>query len=67
MSVEIPMGVQARDVVSGFTGMVIARAEYLYEESQVLVAARTGQGSVDSRWIAERRVEQTDAKAPGFG
>lgn len=68
MAEPFQLGEQGRDVVTGFVGTVIARAEYLYEETSLLVVAETKQAAVDSRWIPETRVEPTGAKSqpPGF-
>lgn len=66
MAETVGLGEKGRDVVTGFVGTVIARAEYLYEETQLLVAAETKQAANDSRWIPETRIEPTEAKAPGF-
>lgn len=58
----IELGSKVRDVVSGFEGTVIARAEYLYGETELLVAARTDQSASDSRWVSARKLESLDGK-----
>lgn len=60
------LGWQGRDEVTGFTGTVLGRAEYLYTTTELLVVARSGQGSNDSRWLAVERVERLDERPAGF-
>lgn len=67
MSEQVELGGKYRDVVSGFVGVAIARAEYLYEEPSVLVAAETRQAAADSRWIAEARMAPLPPGSTGFG
>ena len=61
------LGEQVRDVVTGFTGRAIGRAEYEFGVSQVLVAGETKQAAVDSRWIEEERLEPAPPGGTGFG
>lgn len=67
MAEQVELGKGYRDVASGFVGVAIGRAEYLYEGPSVLVIAETRQASVDSRWIAEARLEPVAPGSTGFG
>lgn len=61
------LGVQVRDVVTGFTGRAIARAEYEFDATKVLVAGETKQSAGDARWIEESRLEPAPPGGTGFG
>jgi hypothetical protein len=65
-SKPVEFGAEVRDPVSGFVGVVIARAEYAYRNPQLLVAAKTMQAAADERWIPETRVEPAGNQATGF-
>lgn len=49
------------DRISGFEGVVIARAEFRYGENSYLVAATDG-GKVDEQWIVESRLQTVPKK-----
>ena len=52
------LGHKVKDRITGFTGIVIGRVEYLTGCNQVLVAAPVGADGAlkDSHWIDEQRV-----------
>jgi len=56
---KFELGYPVADVVTGFTGVIIARSEYLYGSTLCLVQATT-EGDLskfpDSEWIEEERL-----------
>ena len=50
------LGSMVRDSVTGNAGMVTARAQYLYNEPQVLVEGRDSVGRAWSLWLEVSRV-----------
>jgi len=65
----IKLGSKVKDTISGFEGIVVGRAEYLYGCVQILVQPEglkeDGQ-PVASRWMDEQRfTEDSTAKAGG--
>lgn len=68
MSEQFDLGSRARDTVTGFTGVVTARAEYLADGPSLRLTAENGQEDLKERWVAEKRCElATDKTSPGFG
>jgi len=65
----IKMGDKVKDSISGFSGIVIGRAEYLYGCVQILVQPESLQEDGDpmeSRWMDEQRFDvRSKAKAGG--
>ena len=59
--IVIRLGVQGRDKVTGFAGIVVGRAEYLYGCLQYAIAPPVGaDGKIgDTHWFDEGRVEVT--------
>lgn len=56
---DISLGKKARDKVTGFTGVITGRAEYLYGCTQYCIvppASKDG-GYVDGQWFDEGRVK----------
>ncbi len=63
MGERIKLGARVKDKVSGFTGIVTARCEYLSEAPRVLVEAQateSGARAAES-WYPETRVEIAEA------
>lgn len=61
------LGTTYRDSVTGFTGIATARTEYLNGNASIQLEAVTEQGSADTRWINEHRLEPCDDRpTPGF-
>lgn len=62
---EIRLGDTYRDKVTGFEGVVTARAEYLYEPDRVqlepLVPGTVDQISDSARWFVATRCERVGA------
>jgi hypothetical protein len=62
-----PFGSKARDTVTGFTGIVTARTEYLADTPSLRLTAENGQDDLKERWVAEARCEPvTDDRKAGF-
>jgi len=55
----VPLGAKVRDVVTGFTGTVTGRAEYLYAEPSVAVEALVD-GKPKTEWFHENRIVPTE-------
>jgi hypothetical protein len=67
----IQLNQRVRDTVTGFTGLVLGRAEYVYESTSCRVHQQTldTYGKMpDGVWIDEARLEviQADNKPVGF-
>lgn len=54
----IKLGTRVRDKETKFEGIVTARAEYLYNETRVLVENTDGTGRPIEWWYSEIRVEE---------
>lgn len=54
----IKLGTRVRDKETKFEGIVTARAEYLYNETRVLVENTDGTGRPIEWWYNEIRVEE---------
>lgn len=69
MDVELfPLGSKARDRVTGFEGVVTARAVYLDDTPQVRLTAENGQDDLKERWVVEARCDpHKEDKHTGFG
>jgi len=65
----IKMGDRVKDSISGFSGIVIGRAEYLYGCVQILVqpeSLQEGGEPCESRWMDEQRFDsKSDVKSGG--
>ena len=63
----IAFGTKVKDSITGFEGIVIARAEYMNGCRQVLVVAKSRDGAAPvSEWIDEQRVTvESKAKVGG--
>lgn len=61
----IKLGQRVRDRITGFTGMVTGRCEYISGCHQVLVVSPVDSSGklVESQWYDEQRCEVTDAEA----
>lgn len=59
---EITLGQKARDVVTGFEGIVTGRADYLTGCSQFVLAPRVAKDGTfkEGHWFDESRLEVTD-------
>ena len=60
MGTKIELGAIVTDTVTGFTGIAIARAEYIYGSTRVEVqpVKLTGDGDlVNAKWIEEDRLK----------
>jgi phage terminase large subunit-like protein len=59
----IAMGVTVRDRITGFTGVVIGRTEYISGCDQALVQpqAKPDGEYVEGRWFDQQRLEVVDA------
>lgn len=55
-----PLGSRARDTVTGFTGIVTGRAEYLADTPSIRLTAENRQEDLKERWVAEARCEPAD-------
>lgn len=53
----VELGNTVKDEITGFTGKVTARAEYLYDETKVLVENIDTTGRPVDWWFTENRVE----------
>lgn len=64
----ISMGDQVRDTLSGFTGVVIARSEFLTGCNQVLVMPESHDPSKmnDSHWFDVERMQKIKERAVEF-
>ena len=60
---EIANGMTARDVITGFEGLVTATADYLTGCNQALLTPRETDGNkrLESEWFDVERLEATDA------
>lgn len=57
MDMRVKLGVQARDVITGFEGIVIARAEYLFGCAQWGLTSKVDEkGEAKTQYIDEGRV-----------
>jgi len=73
---KVVLGQSVKDIITGFSGVVTGRVEYITGCNQVLVAPKVGKDGahVDSYWIDEQRVEVLKKKrvvldngsTPGF-
>ena len=56
-SKQIALGVQVKDRVSGFTGIVVARAEYLFcTSSYCIVPLATDNKYEEGKWIDQGKL-----------
>jgi hypothetical protein len=64
----VKLGEKGRDRVTGFTGTVTGRAEYLDDTPSLRLTAQTGPtADLKERWVSEGRVEPVDDEPPtGF-
>ena len=61
----IGLGIRVRDRITGHTGIVTGRSEYLYASPQCLVAHETDHEK--AKWFDEARLEDAPASHPvGF-
>lgn len=76
MMEHIQLGQQAEDIITGFTGIIIGRAEYLTGCTQYGLApkAEPGKPTTSSEWFDKGRIRITgpgitpaDVKAPEDG
>jgi hypothetical protein len=59
----ITLGVKAKDVVTGLTGIVTGRAQYLTGCDQYSITCKASEeGVVNSRWVDENSIEVMDNK-----
>ena len=66
MDKQIEFGVWAKDEITGFTGVVTGRCEYITGCNQVLLAGRATDGKPgESRWFDVPRVT-VDTNMPQF-
>lgn len=65
--VKVILGKQYRDVVTGYVGRAIARAEYEFDSSKALIACETKQAPADARWIEEARLDDAPIPPGGTG
>lgn len=73
---KVLLGQAVKDIITGFSGVVTGRVEYLTGCNQVLVAPKVGKegGWVDACWLDEQRVKVLNKKrvtldnrtSPGF-
>lgn len=58
-SLELMLGVRARDKVTKYSGIVVGKAQYLYGCTQYCLAAEAGKGNRIDRgeWFDEGRLE----------
>lgn len=59
----IQLGQKVKDVITGFEGLTVGRAEYLTGCTQVLVVPQrlTAEGKrIDGEWFDEQRLQVTD-------
>ncbi len=62
MGEKVQLGSKVKDKITGFTGIVSGRAEYLYGTPHVWVEApTTTDGKTPDQWIDESRVEVVPA------
>jgi hypothetical protein len=60
------LGDAVRDVVSGYTGILAGRSEYLFGESAVLIVPlHKGDRFDDGHWFSESRVRAIDGTDEG--
>jgi len=53
----IELGREAKDVITGFSGIIIAKAEYLFGCTQYGIAPKSIDGKIrDTEWFDEGRV-----------
>jgi hypothetical protein len=67
MGSTVKLGDTVRDVVCGFTGIAVARCEYLYQTARICVAATVLDGltPIEERWVPEGQLEVIAVTAPG--
>ena len=59
----IRLGDRATDICSGLSGIVIARVEYLTQETEYLLLLKPDEGkSPDSYYVSEKRLMATSIK-----
>lgn len=61
----IPLGVQGKDIVTGYVGLVMARTEYLTGCNQILLTPQklTADGKrQEGEWFDEQRIEVVGKK-----
>lgn len=58
------LGSKARDTVTGFTGTVTARAEYLQGATQVRLERLDNDGKLSAEWFDENRLAEEPAYRP---
>ena len=57
------MGSTAKDLITGFEGIVTGRAEYITGCDQYLLQPKVKDGAhVEGRWFDDNRLEKQDAK-----
>lgn len=54
---KVVLGSTVKDIETGYTGKVTARAEYLYDDPSLLVENVDSTGRPIEWWIKETRVE----------
>lgn len=59
MSKELRMGIEAKDKITGFKGIIGARATYLYGCDQILLTSQCKKDNSfeQGQWIDEPRIE----------
>lgn len=58
------LNIAVRDTITGFTGTVTGRAEYLYEGSMLRVTRANKDGLPEHVWLPEGRCEAVKASSP---
>lgn len=63
----IKLGMEVKDIETGFTGIATARAEYLYNPPQILLEGIDTTGRPIEWWIPEARAQEVadEAKIAG--
>lgn len=58
-SADIPFGATARDIITGFRGVVVGKTQYISGCDQVLLSPRVAEGSnkCDPCWFDAQRIE----------
>lgn len=59
MNTQIALGSKVKDTLSGFAGVAIGRAEYLYSTPAILISAPSlnSEGKALEEWFNESRIE----------
>jgi hypothetical protein len=65
----IKLGSQVRDIISGFSGVAMGRAVYLYDAPKILVVPKKLKDAIPfpGEWLNEKQLEEIKQEPPKLG